>query len=182
MKLKILFIATLLLSAFVSCASSTAIKDFKSENFSTTGNARTFDIQVYNTLGARRTELNLEHDSTPRACQYHFLFSVTWVPVVNDPIAVAPGGSLEIGLGKMDYEYVSSKGSREDTVQGPLGLGKQETIRFENIPHRELEAILENGEATYLLKGRNDSVSGKIPAGSMSVLKEFYEKTRAKCK
>lgn len=136
---------------------------------------RTYENRVQNDFPTRRAELNLERINKNGSVTFDFIFSITSVPFVHDFLELPARGKLVLTVDGEEVKFSSKDGSQEDPKGSALGIGKLETIRFENVPLAFIKKIVKAQEVKYRIKGRKDSSFGTLTSDNLEVFSDFIE-------
>jgi hypothetical protein len=162
------------------CTASTK-HQIEREDFNTNNQTRTHDNSVQNDSPSRKAELNIEKIKNAKGSdQYNLLFSLTHIPIANDPIGLEPGSTLDLQVDGESMRFPTETGSREDARSPTLGIGKLETIRFQNIPLVTLKKITAAKDVRYELAGKYGKSTGRLTQENLAVFSRFLSTTPKK--
>jgi hypothetical protein len=179
MKMIKIFTGCIGLLSLVSACSTAPRVELEKEDFRTSGRSRTFGNSLTTDSGIKKTELNLEREVDSKGNdQFNFLFSITYVPVIHELLAVPPGGTLNLIVDGEKMDFPTTTGSRDDTSAATqhLGVGRIETIRFQNISLKDLRKISKAADVRFEIIGSKSQISGLLTSENVMILSGFAQK------
>jgi hypothetical protein len=159
---------------FNGCSS---IQTLPKENF-VSGRPRTFNNKIIAELpGTRTAQLNLEVEKSASGSKlFHMLLTVVYVPVIHDAFEFPAGSSILVTIDGEPNKFSTINGSREDEASPELGLGKAETVRFDNIPIAQLQKMANASTVLVSLQGAKGILKARVPNEVLADFSNFLKK------